>query len=248
MLINWFTVIAQLINFFILVFLLQRFLYKPIVKTIRARQDEIKRNWQEAEAKQERAEAQIALYQEKQTELEQHQQDFITQAKEEAQREYQLLIQQAKDEVRQKQISWENAIAQQQQQYSQDLEQKLTQQVYEVARKTLQDLANASLETQIVQTFIRRLQNLDAKEKVVLAERLKESDNGLLIASSFKLSVHNRQQIVSCLEQQQIHLDREVRFVEVPTLICGIELQGKNYKVSWNVNTYLSSLQHYSSG
>ena len=31
MLIDWFTVAAQLVNFFILVYLLKRFLFKPIV-------------------------------------------------------------------------------------------------------------------------------------------------------------------------------------------------------------------------
>ena len=34
MLINWFTVIAQAINFLILVWLLKRFLYKPILHAI----------------------------------------------------------------------------------------------------------------------------------------------------------------------------------------------------------------------
>jgi F-type H+-transporting ATPase subunit b len=32
MLIDWFTVVAQIINFLILVYLLKRFLYKPIIK------------------------------------------------------------------------------------------------------------------------------------------------------------------------------------------------------------------------
>jgi len=32
--INWFTVIAQILNFFILVWLLKRFLYKPILNPL----------------------------------------------------------------------------------------------------------------------------------------------------------------------------------------------------------------------
>lgn len=54
MLIDWFTVIAQVINFLILVFLLHRFLYRPITKTIQARQKEIQRRWQEAEEEKSR--------------------------------------------------------------------------------------------------------------------------------------------------------------------------------------------------
>jgi F-type H+-transporting ATPase subunit b len=41
MLIDWFTVIAQIINFLILVYLLKRFLYKPILNAIDEREKRI---------------------------------------------------------------------------------------------------------------------------------------------------------------------------------------------------------------
>ncbi|MFQ3186924.1 MAG: F-type H+-transporting ATPase subunit b, partial [Marinomonas primoryensis] len=41
MLIDWFTVIAQLINFLVLVWLLKRFLYRPILNAIDAREKRI---------------------------------------------------------------------------------------------------------------------------------------------------------------------------------------------------------------
>jgi len=39
--INWFTVIAQIVNFLILVWLLKRFLYKPVLKAIAEREQKI---------------------------------------------------------------------------------------------------------------------------------------------------------------------------------------------------------------
>lgn len=38
MLIDWFTVIAELVNFLILVWLLKRFLYEPVLKAIDERE------------------------------------------------------------------------------------------------------------------------------------------------------------------------------------------------------------------
>ena len=38
MLVDWFTVLAQVINFFVLVWLLKRFLFKPIVSAMDARE------------------------------------------------------------------------------------------------------------------------------------------------------------------------------------------------------------------
>ncbi len=51
MLINWFTVGAQAINFLILVWLLKRFLYKPILHAIDEREKGIASQLAQAEAK-----------------------------------------------------------------------------------------------------------------------------------------------------------------------------------------------------
>ncbi len=55
MLIDWFTVGAQLVNFLVLVFLLQRFLYKPILKAIAVREKKISDELTDAAAKKEEA-------------------------------------------------------------------------------------------------------------------------------------------------------------------------------------------------
>ena len=54
--IDWFTVVAQAINFLILVWLLKRFLYKPILHAIDEREKGIAAQLAQAEAK--KAEAQ----------------------------------------------------------------------------------------------------------------------------------------------------------------------------------------------
>ena len=51
MLINWFTVLAQAINFLILVWLLKRFLYKPILHAIDEREKGIATQLADVEAK-----------------------------------------------------------------------------------------------------------------------------------------------------------------------------------------------------
>ena len=56
MLIDWFTVAAQVVNFLILVWLLKRFLYKPILRALDAREQQIALTLADADAK--KAEAQ----------------------------------------------------------------------------------------------------------------------------------------------------------------------------------------------
>ena len=57
MLIDGFTVVAQIINFLILLFLLRRFLYGPIIKIMEERQAKIAAQLAEAKQLKETAEA-----------------------------------------------------------------------------------------------------------------------------------------------------------------------------------------------
>lgn len=245
MLFDWFTVIAQLINFLILVFLLYRFLYKPIVKTINTRQNQLEKRWQEAEEKQEAANAEMASYQQKQQELAQKEQEFIDRAQEQGEQKYHQLVRQARHEVAQKQATWENAIAQQQGQFLENLKEKVTQQVYAITRQALRELANVNLEEQAIANFLDRLKNLDKSERNNLAQSMQHWDNGLIIRSGFELSQQTRNQIVDSLQQQQLYQGNNVQFNIAPDLICGIELQASDYKVAWNLQNYLQSLDEH---
>ncbi|HHP7230924.1 MAG TPA: F0F1 ATP synthase subunit B [Xenococcaceae cyanobacterium] len=245
MLFDWFTLIAQLINFLILVWLLYRFLYKPITKTIQTRQNQLEKRWREADKKQAAANAEMASYQQKQQELAQKEQEFLDRAQEQGEQKYHQLVRQARQEVAQKQATWENAIAQQQEQFLETLKEKVTQQVYAITRQALRELADVNLEEQAIANFLDRLKNLNQSERNNLARSLQHSDNGLVIRSGFELSQQTRNQIVDSLQQQQLYQGNNVQFTTTPGLICGLELQASDYKVAWNLQSYLQSLDEH---
>jgi F-type H+-transporting ATPase subunit b len=65
MLIDWFTVGAQVLNFLILVWLLKRFLYKPILHAIDEREKRIAKELADADAKKAEAEKERDEFQHK---------------------------------------------------------------------------------------------------------------------------------------------------------------------------------------
>ena len=69
MLIDWFTVAAQVVNFLILVWLLKRFLYKPVLAAIDEREKRIATQLQDAEKKKAEALKEQAEFQHKNEEL-----------------------------------------------------------------------------------------------------------------------------------------------------------------------------------
>ena len=90
MLIDWFTVIAQVVNFLILVWLLKRFLYRPILDAIDAREKRIAAKIADAQAKETIAQKQREEYQTKNNVFDQerdaHMNEVIEAAKAERQR------------------------------------------------------------------------------------------------------------------------------------------------------------------
>lgn len=62
MLIDWFTVVAQIINFLILVFLLKHFLYGRIINAMDQREARITSRLEEAETQRKEAENEAAMF------------------------------------------------------------------------------------------------------------------------------------------------------------------------------------------
>ena len=81
MLIDWFTIGAQALNFLILVWLMRRFLYKPILHAIDDREQGIARELAEADKKKGDAEKEREQFQKKNEAFDREREEFMNQAK-----------------------------------------------------------------------------------------------------------------------------------------------------------------------
>ena len=109
MLIDWFTVVAQMVNFLVLVWLLKRFLYRPILNAIDARERRMAAELAEADAKKMAGDKERDEFQRKTHELEQQRTAILSKALEEAQAERQRLIAAAREDASRWRIKWEEA-------------------------------------------------------------------------------------------------------------------------------------------
>ena len=98
MLIDWFTVVAQAVNFLILVWLLKRFLYKPILNALDAREKRIATELANADAKMAEAGQERDEFRRKNEELNQQRSSLLNKAEDEATAERQRLLDEARKE------------------------------------------------------------------------------------------------------------------------------------------------------
>ncbi|MGD8758265.1 MAG: F0F1 ATP synthase subunit B, partial [Deltaproteobacteria bacterium] len=133
MLIDWFTVIAQIINFLVLVYLLKRFLYKPIIKAMDERERRISGRLEEAEKREDQARHELERYQKKNKEIDGRRQVLLNQIKEDAEVQRKALIDQARDQVEGVRANWHEALEREKDAFLQDLRERTGRHTYAIA-------------------------------------------------------------------------------------------------------------------
>ncbi|MEP6564432.1 MAG: F0F1 ATP synthase subunit delta [Mesorhizobium sp.] len=242
MLIDWFTVVAQALNFLILVWLMKRFLYKPILDAIDAREKRIAKELADADAKMAEAIKERDEFQHKTEEFNRQRAALLIQATDEAKAERQRLLDEARQAADVLRVKRQDALKREQQHLKDEIARRTREEVFAIARKTLSDLAGSRLEERMSEVFTRRLRELNGEGKEGLAKALKTSSDPAVVCSAFELPSEQRAAIQQALNETfsaEIH----VRFETAPDVISGIELTANGRKVAWSIADYLVSLE-----
>jgi F-type H+-transporting ATPase subunit b len=242
MLIDWFTVGAQALNFIILVWLLKRFLYKPILNAVDAREKRIAAELADADAKKAEAQKQRDEFQHKNEEFDQQRAALLSKATDEANAERQRLLEGARKAADALSAKRQEALRRDADNLNQAIRRRTQQEVFAIARKALIDLATTSLEERIGEVFTRRLRTINGKAKEGLAEVLKTASEPALVRTAFDLPAAQRTAIQNALNET-FSAEVQVRFETAPDLVSGVELTTNGQKIAWSIADYLASLE-----
>jgi len=243
MLIDWFTVGAQALNFLILVWLLKRFLYQPILHAIDAREKRIAAELADAAAKQAEAHQERDDFQHRNEAFDRERAALLDKATNEAKAERQRLLEEARQAADDLRAKRQEALRNDAQNLNQAITRQTQDQVFAIARQALTDLAAASLEERIAEVFTRRLREMDGPAKAGLGAALQKASDPALVRSAFDLPADQRAAVQKAINET-FSADIPLRFQTAPDLISGIELTTANgQKVAWSIADYLTSLE-----
>ncbi|MHB9073122.1 MAG: F0F1 ATP synthase subunit B [Desulfobaccales bacterium] len=242
MLINWFVVAAQIINFLILAVLLKRFLYGPIVAAMSAREERIAAQLTAAQQKRQAAEQEEASLRQKIREIEEQRQEMLSEAGRQAEAHKQELFSQARQEVEQIRQKWAASLTREKETFLQNLKQRLAQEVVAISRRALKELGNQELEQRLHEVFLDRLRLLPPEEQTAIRESIQATGGELLITTAFELSEEIRQKITAQV-QDQFGRDLALRFATSGEMLAGIELLTSSRKLAWSLGSFLDSLE-----
>jgi F-type H+-transporting ATPase subunit b len=240
--INWFTVIAQIVNFIVLVWLMKRYLYKPILSAIDDREKKIAGELADAKSQKASAKAEHDEFDKKNNAFDQDKKQMMDKAVADAGAERQKLIDAAKNDAQALRDKLEKASAALQEHMTDQIAQKTQQEVIAITRKALTELASSNLEEQVVNTFIKKIDTLDDKGKTDFIKAFQSDKKLVTISSAFDLPAVEQKNIVKSIDKI-LGAGAKYTFKSAPEIIGGIELSTNGYKLCWSISAYISSLE-----
>jgi F-type H+-transporting ATPase subunit b len=241
MLIDWFTVGAQALNFIILVWLLKHFLYKPILDAIDGREKRIAAELADANAKKAEAQKDRDEFQKKNQVFDEQRAALLGKATDEANAERGRIVGDAHKEADAMRAGQEKALRSNLASLGGEITRRASEEVFGIARKALGDLATVSLEERMGEVFTRRLREMSGKAKETLAGAIRASADPVVVQSAFEMPAEQRAAIQNALNETFSAAVR-VRYETQTGTLCGIELSVNGQKVGWSIAEYLGSL------
>lgn len=242
MLIDWFTVGAQALNFIVLVWLMKHFLYKPVLDAIDAREKRIADQLADADRKKAAAQTDRDDLQHKNEAFDQQRAALLAKATDEASTERQKLLDAARLAADALTAARRQTMASDAKALSRALQQRAQTEVFSVARQALTDLATVDLEASVCKVFIVRLQALDGSTRDDLAAALHSSSDGAFVRTAFEMPTAQRTALEKAVNET-LAMKATLRYEVAPDLVGGIELSVQGKKFAWTIADYLASLE-----
>jgi F-type H+-transporting ATPase subunit b len=241
MLIDWFTVGAQVLNFIVLVWLLKRFLYKPVLNAIDAREKRVAAELANAERQMTETKKSRDELQAKGSAFDEERGALLAKAIVDAKKEAERLLGNARQVADALTLQRNAALHGETARLCDGLSRLAAAESINIARAALKDLAGADLEARICEVFVRRLRGIDSPTKGTLGILLKSPPGMPVVTSSFELSSRDESAIRTALNET-FSADIHLRFETSPNAIGGIELSVGGERLSWTIADYLKTL------
>lgn len=240
--IDWLTVAAQIVNFLALVWLLQRFLYRPITDAMARREARIETRLAEAKAAREDAEAEARRVHDAQTALQARREGMLEEARVEADALRTRLESAIREEMETERRARRAHLEEEREAFVARLRQHAGHQVIDIVGRVLRDYADCDLAAHAAGAFADRLADLDADARERLARAAGRGKGPARVESGLALKPGVRSQVTRAIHDC-IGDAIEVDYHEDGDLLLGVRLTIGEQTVEWSAARFLHRLE-----
>lgn len=236
--ISWFEIVAQIINFFIILFILQKLLYKPVLKAMSNRQERISKAQNEADEKMKDANKLIDEYDKKIEDIQNEKRNILDDARKQAQEKKESLLEDYKKEAENKRNVYLKEIEDEKENFEKNLRKKLGNSAVMIASHIFDTISSKELEKEIFDTFIFNLKELNSNTP----NQDISKEETIEIHSFKELSQDEKETIENALKEQ-IKEIKNINYETDSSLVLGYELNLETYTLHTNIKNYLNIVQ-----
>jgi len=233
--IDWITVAAQLANFLVLVWLLKRFLYRPILDGIDAREAEISERMKEAAQTKAKAEAAQSEYHDQLAALHFEQSEMTDEMRHKAEKQRDALLAETHERLEQERADWQAHLEEETRKYTAKLHRAGAGALLALTRKALTDLADESLESRIAHHLCEKIASMKPD-----LQRAAGDGPEAVIVSHDALSKTAQDEMTAQLGA--VFPKASLRFETDADQAPGVIVRIGGAQLSWTVDTYIEGL------
>ena len=234
--IDWITVAAQIANFLVLVWLLKRFLYRPILDGIDARETEITARMQEAALAKDEAARTKAEYQGRLEKLAAEREEAVAAARQAAEAERDALLAEARSRIDQEHRSLRTHLEEETSRFTAQMHGAGAEALLALTRKALEDLADETLEARMAHHLARKIKTLAGDLR-----RARGQAAEAVVTSREDLPPDARDAIAA--ELKAVFPDVDAAFKTDAAQAPGLVLRMGGGQVAWTVDSYIDGLE-----
>lgn len=232
---DWWTFALQVVNFILLVWLLWRFLYRPVKEVIEKRKELSTLAFAEADARKSDAEAARQRFEQDRAKLVQERQDMLKNAHDELEAERERMLGEAGDKAKELIEAARESVAEERRAALTDIREEVTALAVELASGIMRKAGSSAPNRFFLEMLERQVKEMSADERERLRNDLAPDDARLTVATALPLTPEEKDQWNDCLSAglgQQV----ETEFVADPELLGGAELRFPHavLKISWS--------------
>lgn len=234
--IDWFTTAAQIVNFLILVWLLKKFLYAPVLGAMERRQQKIADQLQQAQAKEKHAEQEKERYLGLQKEIRDKAEDELAEAKASAEQLRAELFEEVKQEALQARQQWQQSLAREKDLFLEQTGRLFSRQFQQLAASAFKELADQRLEATIIDVFWQKIKQ-NQQSINALTEQI-HANEPLTVTTSFELDEDGKKNMQNRITTL-FGAETTVLFEQDPNLLAGINMEAGGKKICWDYRHFL---------
>ncbi|MBN2675967.1 MAG: hypothetical protein JXR30_01805 [Alphaproteobacteria bacterium] len=237
--IDWITVLIQAVNFLILIWILKRFLYKPILNAMDARQKAVFAKLREAEKREEDAELSRKNFEDEKQRVKDESRKVIREAHEQADSEKDEMVKEAHQDMIRKQSKFDEQINLEKKSLYQAVRNLAGDTLVKTARDAMQELATKELEVEMISLFVQKLESTKSADLDYIVKGIQAGQS--VYVSTSQEADSKAQKLIEDVLKKQAGTKPNLIFKVNPDLICGVEVLCDTVMIRWGFDKYIEN-------